>query len=57
MGIERKDEWMHRWFCSDLRRHMTAALPFVNRLRTVDPDRAARIETLLAEVMKEVEGK
>ena len=46
---------MHRWFCNELRRHMTAALPFVNRLRTVDPDRAARIEVLLTEVLKEVE--
>ena len=57
MGIERKDEWMHRWYCNDLRRHMTAALTFVNRLRTVDPERAARIEALLAEIMKEVEWK
>jgi hypothetical protein len=57
VGIERKDEWTHRWYCNDLGRHITAALTFVNRLRTVDPDRAARIETLLAEVMKEVEGK
>jgi hypothetical protein len=34
---------------------MTAALPLVNRLRTLDPDRAARIEVLLSEVLKEVE--
>ena len=55
MGVERKDSWFHRWFRSDLRRHMAAALPLVDRLRKLDPDRAARIEALLAEVLKEVE--
>ena len=55
MGIERKAAWFHRWFCNELRRHMTAALPLVDQLRKLDPDRAARIEALLAEVLKEVE--
>jgi hypothetical protein len=38
-----------------MRRHMEAALPIMNRLRTRDPDRAARIEALLSEIFKEVE--
>jgi hypothetical protein len=55
MGIESKDEWFRRWDRTALRRHMEAALPIVDRLRTRDPDRAARIEVLLAEIFKEVE--
>jgi ABC-type Zn uptake system ZnuABC Zn-binding protein ZnuA len=55
MGVERKDAWFHHWLRSNLRQHMAAALPLVDQLRKLDPDRAARIEALLAEVLKEVE--